>query len=334
MSTTQLSRRTLLKAGALTGAGLAIPWRWLASAPPTRAASSQNLRKFVQPLRNARAAGIPLAQPDTMKQSWWQPGVTHYSIDIGEYSDQLHPDLPNPTRLWGFGQGPRTSWRHLGGIIAAKRGSPVQITFRNKLPTRHILPVDRTIMGTEDADNRADVHLHGGLVPWTSDGGPFAWWDPNGNIGPSFLNNSVLRRSPPGGQRRRVLLPQQPGRPARLVPRPLDRDHAAERLRRHRLRVRHLRRLRARPGPEAVLPARPPRPAHRLPGLPGEGVRVGDDRAGRPDLVHGAARLAAGRPLVRPHLRPGRPLGPAASGRPGPAGRFRACPSSSATRRS
>jgi spore coat protein A len=32
------------------------------------------------------------------------------------------------------------------------------------------------------------VHLHGGFVPWTSDGGPFAWWDPSGNRGPSFLN--------------------------------------------------------------------------------------------------------------------------------------------------
>ena len=73
-----------------------------------------------------------------------------------------------------------------------KRGTPVQITFRNKLPSTHILPVDRTIMGTEDADNRSDIHLHGGFVPWTSDGGPFAWWDPNGNTGPSFLNNAVL----------------------------------------------------------------------------------------------------------------------------------------------
>jgi spore coat protein A len=114
-------------------------------------------------------------------------------MDIAQFSDQLHPDLPNPTRLWGFGQGPTAGFRHLGGIIAAKRNDPVQITFRNKLPATHILPVDRTIMGSEDADNRADIHLHGGLVPWTSDGGPFAWWDPNGAVGPSFLNNSVRR---------------------------------------------------------------------------------------------------------------------------------------------
>ena len=56
---------------------------------------------------------------------------------------------PNPTRLWGYGQGPATSFRHLGGVIAAARGTPVQITFRNNLPATHILPVDTTILGAE-----------------------------------------------------------------------------------------------------------------------------------------------------------------------------------------
>ena len=40
--------------------------------------------------------------------------------------------------------------------------------------------------------NRTAVHLHGGLVPWVSDGGPFDWWAPNGTHGLSFLNNQVL----------------------------------------------------------------------------------------------------------------------------------------------
>ena len=120
--------------------------------------------------------------------------MTHYTIGIRQFTDQLHPDLPNPTRLWGFGQGGAADFRHLGGIIAVKRGTPVQITFRNHLPARHILPVDRSIMGTENQDNRADVHLHGGFVPWTSDGGPHAWWDPDGHKGPSFVNNMVLRK--------------------------------------------------------------------------------------------------------------------------------------------
>jgi hypothetical protein len=103
--------------------------------PPAAAFSqSDRLRKFIQPLRGVGGTGIPLAQPDTVTQPWWQPGVTHYTIDIRQFADQLHPDLPNPTRLWGFGQGPTPTFRHLGGIIAVKRGTPVQVTFRNHCP--------------------------------------------------------------------------------------------------------------------------------------------------------------------------------------------------------
>ncbi len=191
MAKTRVTRRTLLKAGAIAGAGLAAPWRWLADTPGAQAFSrSRGLRKFIQPLRNPVLGGVPIAAPDKVRQPWWQRGVTHYTIDIGQFTDQLHPDLPNPTRLWGYGQ--HGHFQHLGGIIAAKRSDPVQVTFRNHLPPRHILPVDRTIMGAEGQDNRAVVHLHGGFVPWTSDGGPYAWWDPNGHHGESFLNNSVL----------------------------------------------------------------------------------------------------------------------------------------------
>jgi spore coat protein A len=36
--------------------------------------------------------------------------------------------------------------------------------------------------------DRACVHLHGGLVPWTVDGGPWAWFRANGEKGISFMN--------------------------------------------------------------------------------------------------------------------------------------------------
>ncbi len=187
-----LTRREFLKLTAITGASLAVPWKLLSNATPAFAFSqSDALRKFVQPLRGVGGGGIPVAAADTVNPGWWQPGVTHYTIDIGQYEDQLHPDLP-PTRLWGYGQ--NGMFKHLGGIIATKRGAPVQITFRNNLPPDHILPIDDTIMGVMgNQNNRTDVHLHGGLVPWVSDGGPHAWWDPDGHKGPSFINNQVLR---------------------------------------------------------------------------------------------------------------------------------------------
>ena len=188
-----ISRRDFLK---LSGAGIAALYAstHVKFSLRTQAMSqSANLKKFIQPLRGV--GEIPIAAPDTVPQPWWQPGVTHYTIDVSQFEDQLHPDLPNPTRLRGFGQ--NGNFKHLGGIIAAKRDEPVQITFCNNLPASHILPIDRTIMGAEEVmgDDRVDVHLHGGYVPWISDGGPHAWWRPNGEQGPSFVSNSVLNRS-------------------------------------------------------------------------------------------------------------------------------------------
>ncbi len=103
-----------------------------------------------------------------------------------------------PTGLWGYHPahplGGAQPQRHLGGLIVGQTGKPIQITFRNKLNVhgQHLLPNDTTIMHADQAVDRVAVHLHGGLVPWVSDGGPFASFDPRGNRGPSFLNNQVF----------------------------------------------------------------------------------------------------------------------------------------------
>lgn len=160
---------------------------------------SPPLQKYAQELRGVGPGGIPVAVPNgTKKYLGGAVKADHYTIDINQYTDQLHPALP-VTTLWGYnpenalGVTGIPTQKHLGGIIVAQRGTPVQITFKNNLPNAHILPVDPTIMGADGAQNRTSVHLHGGLVPWTSDGGPYAWWDPQGNKGESFLNNKVLR---------------------------------------------------------------------------------------------------------------------------------------------
>lgn len=187
-----MDRRTFLEAGALTGAALGSGALFLAPAAWAYSQSEQ-LAKFIAPLRRA-GTDIPFAQKD----AGWN-GVDHYTIDIGAFEDVLHPQLPGSTRLWGYGQGYKpgsTSWSvHLGGIIVARRGVPVQITFRNWLPAQPILPIDTTIMGAEGAANRVAVHLHGGKTPWVSDGVPHAWWDPLGNRGESFV---AIRALNPG----------------------------------------------------------------------------------------------------------------------------------------
>lgn len=111
-----------------------------------------------------------------------------------------------------------TSPQYFGPIIGATKDRPVRLVFRNLLPTGAdgdlFLPVDSTIMGsgmgpmagmtapvdngsvldgvrnpvcTDNAQdpscftqNRALLHLHGGITPWISDGTPHQWITPAG----------------------------------------------------------------------------------------------------------------------------------------------------------
>ncbi|MBX0327822.1 multicopper oxidase domain-containing protein [Oscillochloris sp. ZM17-4] len=150
------------------------------------------LAMFQTVLRGVGPGVIPVATPDgTVK--WGKTKATHYTMDISQYSDTLHPDL-GPTTLWGYhsrtnlgdGPGVDNNQRHLSGIIVAQRGSPIQLTFQNNLPPTHILPVDTTLMGADGPQNRAVVHLHGGLTPWLSDGGPYTWFTPAGTPGDKY----------------------------------------------------------------------------------------------------------------------------------------------------
>ena len=194
-----LTRRDFIRTTAAGGAGL------LVAGMPRRAWAfyqSPGLPLFGTTLRGVGPGGIPVAAADALPAP--VTGVTHYSIDINQFSDQICPAASGlgPTTLWGYhpvnplGGGPQVQ-KHLGGIIVGTRGRPIQITFRNNLSgvngvNRHILPNDLSIPGANQGYNRTAVHLHGGLVPWISDGGPNDWWDPDGHHGLSFLNNRVL----------------------------------------------------------------------------------------------------------------------------------------------
>ncbi len=178
--------------------------------------SPPGLTLFTETLRGSDATSlatqIGIAAPDPAPTVAPVTGVTHYTIGIQQFTDRLHSFFaPSSTTLWGYVPtnylvaGPPTP-RHLGGIIVAERGVPIQITFRNQLtsdktPTGTALaspiPVDTTIPGVNTAmPNRTAVHLHGGLVPWISDGGPFDWFTPAGAHGASFLNNAVFNPTP------------------------------------------------------------------------------------------------------------------------------------------
>ena len=127
------------------------------------------------------------------------PGTDYYEIVAKQFTQQLHPSIP-PTTFWGYADAASKDTKYLGGVIVAKSGTPVKLKIANRLPAAHILPVDPTAVDPSMAAevggrvDRIAVHLHGGLVQWTSDGGPFAWFSnpENGGFihGSSFLNGA------------------------------------------------------------------------------------------------------------------------------------------------
>ena len=167
------------------------------------------MRKFVDSLPGLDPAGannlgqyIPIAVPDSCTYSGQLADC--YEIELREYTEKMHSDLP-PTKLRGYVQVKNgldvAPIHYLGPLIIAKRDTPVRIKFTNKLPTGAggdlFLPVDTTIMGAgpfmiDDpatpgntiqgnfTQNRATLHLHGGFVPWISDGTPHQWITPAG----------------------------------------------------------------------------------------------------------------------------------------------------------
>lgn len=145
------------------------------------------------------------------------PATTHRgyvqlstSVVPGAQVPLYNPDgspilMPDGTQAYAV-----DSPHYLGATIVATKDKPVRIKFYNLLPTgaggNLFIPVDTTVMGsgageymdmmTNFADpqnpacsdlpkpaecyteNRATLHLHGGISPWISDGTPHQWITP------------------------------------------------------------------------------------------------------------------------------------------------------------
>ena len=187
-----ITRRKLIAITSATAAAAYLPWRFFGGVAYAFAQTPTTVPLFGTNLRSIDTIGVAAADATPAPVT----GVTHYTININQFQDPgVCPSL-GPTTLRGFNPTRLLAGqnnRHLGGIIVGQKGIPIQITFRNTIPSgTHIIPNDLTIPGANLGNNRTAVHLHGGFVPWISDGGPFDWWDPSGNRGLSFLNNKVL----------------------------------------------------------------------------------------------------------------------------------------------
>jgi len=193
-----MNRRRFLK----TSAGFA---GWIAASRYSFA-NGRGITKFAVTLPGLGRDGannignyLPLLSPDTSTF----PGTDYYNVAAGQFTQTLHPSI-GETRFWGYADAKTRDQRYLGGVIVAKSGRPVKLRMTNQLPTSHILPMDPTSVEhemSEEIGNRVDritVHLHGGVVPWTSDGGPASWFSNPKNPGGFKHGSSFVNKAEPG----------------------------------------------------------------------------------------------------------------------------------------
>jgi spore coat protein A len=93
-----------------------------------------------------------------------------YHIIMREAKHRFHKCFPLTT-IWGY------NGTYPGPTLEVQKDVHVKVKWENKLPKKHILPVDHTLHGTMDTpDVRTVVHLHGANVEADSDGHPEAWF--------------------------------------------------------------------------------------------------------------------------------------------------------------
>lgn len=120
----------------------------------------ENIPKFVDPLPRPR-----VAEPVMVRDNEFL-----YRIIMKEGKHRFHRNFPLTT-IWGY------NGIYPGPTIEAPKDMTVKVKWENKLPMKHMLPVDKTLHGTPDTPEvRTVVHLHGANVDAESDGHPEAWY--------------------------------------------------------------------------------------------------------------------------------------------------------------
>lgn len=107
-----------------------------------------------------------------------------YSVQMREAHQVLHSGM-KPTRIWGY------EGMYPGPQFEVRSGFPVSVTWENKLPHKHFLPIDHTIHGAEAnlPEVRTVVHVHGVDTLPDSDGYPEAWFTRDfKETGPTFAS--------------------------------------------------------------------------------------------------------------------------------------------------
>ncbi len=146
----------------------------------------------------------------------------YYVVNVSQFNQTiLPPSMGLQTTVYGYGGLTKdaVTGKPLGYIrnspgpsFDVRRGVPIRVKYINDLTQPHMFAIDPTIMwanpnnmdtpeapfepfptGYEQAQSPIPicVHLHGGEVPATSDGGPDAWWTYDGIHGTEYHTDEV-----------------------------------------------------------------------------------------------------------------------------------------------
>lgn len=125
-------------------------------------------------------------------------------LNIGMFKKnwKFHRDLP-PTPVFAYGETTESATVP-GPTIEALHGIETHVTWRNHLPSKHILPWDPTIPTAQPTTRKGVptvVHLHGSIGEPASDGNPNSWFtNAFQQVGPTWTRKTYryLNRQHPG----------------------------------------------------------------------------------------------------------------------------------------
>lgn len=199
------SRRTVLKWGAVAGAGILIPtatWRAFASVTlPQTPLLGSSIPQFAEPLTTFVGRRVT-SSAFTVNMQEFQQKVLPSSM----YSTMASP-FNQGTYVWGYKVDSRPAF-FPGFTVEARRGVPTMINYVNSLPlprNSHLEPlltIDQTIHWADPQGGGGSVHmgsfqpyqgtiptvvhLHGAEVPSAFDGAPEAWFTQDGIHGKGY----------------------------------------------------------------------------------------------------------------------------------------------------
>lgn len=173
------TRRQLLERAALASASVALSQTVVgqsalhgathASSHAGKTLDAMKLTPFVDALPLPERAVMAGTRSDPARGVKQAP---YYAVTMREVQAKLHRDLP-PTRLWSYGSSAAPM------LWEARKDQGLWIDWINRLPAKHILPLDTPMAGMMHApETRTVTHVHGARVQSESDGYPEDWFGP------------------------------------------------------------------------------------------------------------------------------------------------------------